>query len=76
MSQPPEVPVWLAKLVGKPRSRKAMAAAREAYEAALRVSEAHVIGEAEARRASAEAARRLALADHERATKALAEAES
>jgi hypothetical protein len=52
-----------------------MTAAREGYEAALRVNEAHVIGHAEAQRASAEAARRLALADHERATKALAKAE-
>jgi hypothetical protein len=76
MSRPPEVPLWLAKTLGKPRSRRAMAAAREGYEAALRVNEAHVIGQAEARRASAEAARRLALADHERATKALEEAES
>jgi hypothetical protein len=53
-----------------------MAAAREGYEAALRVEEAHVIGMAEARRASAEAARRLALEDAERARKALTKAES
>jgi Bifunctional DNA primase/polymerase, N-terminal len=72
---PPEPPMWLAKRIGNPRSRKVMTAAREAYESALRATEAHVIGEAEARRASAEAARRLALADHERATKALAKAE-
>jgi hypothetical protein len=74
MSRPPEVPLWLAKTIGKPRSRKAMIAAREGYEAALRVNEAHVIGQAEARRASTEAARRLALGDKDRA-KALEEAE-
>jgi hypothetical protein len=75
MSAPPEVPLWLAKVMGRARSRKTMAAAREGYEAALRVTEAHIIGEAEAQRASAEAARRLALADVERASKALAKAE-
>jgi hypothetical protein len=73
--RPPEPPIWLAKWIGNQRSRKVMEAARLAYEAALRADEAHVIGEAEARRASAEAARRLALADHERATKALAKYE-
>ena len=73
--RPPEVPPWLSKRIGNPRSRKVMVAAREAYEAALRVNEAHVIGEAEARRASAEAARRLALADQEQARKTLAKAE-
>jgi hypothetical protein len=31
-SRPPEVPLWLAKVIGKPRSRKAMDAAREQYE--------------------------------------------
>jgi hypothetical protein len=71
--RPPEAPLWLSKRIGNPRSRKVMVAAREAYEAALRVNEAHVMGEAEARRASTEAARRIALADHERATKALEE---
>jgi hypothetical protein len=73
--RPPEPPMWLAKRFGNPRSRKAMVAAREGYEAALRVNEAHVLGHAEALRASAEAARRLALADQERASKALAKAE-
>jgi Bifunctional DNA primase/polymerase, N-terminal len=72
---PPEPPMWLAQRIGKPRSRKVMAAAREGYEAALRASEAHVMGFAEAQRASTEAARRLALADVERASKALARAE-
>jgi Bifunctional DNA primase/polymerase, N-terminal len=38
LSRPPEVPLWLAKTIGKPRSRKVMAAAREAYDAALRVN--------------------------------------
>jgi hypothetical protein len=75
MSRPPEILPWLGATLGKPRSRKAMAAAREGYEAALRANEAHVIGQAEARRASAEAARRLALGDQERARKALEEAE-
>jgi Bifunctional DNA primase/polymerase, N-terminal len=75
MSRPPEVPLWLAKTIGRPRSRKAMAAAREGYEAALRVNEAHVIGQAEARRASEDAARRIALGDQEGARKALEEAE-
>jgi hypothetical protein len=36
MGKPPEIPLWLAKLLGNPRSRKAMAAAREQYEANLR----------------------------------------
>jgi hypothetical protein len=52
-----------------------MIAQREGYEAALRANESHVIGQAEARRASTEAALRLALGDEERARKALEEAE-
>jgi len=75
MSRPPEIAVHFAKRIGKPRSRRAVAAAREQYEADLRVTNAHWLGEAEAGRASFEAARKLALADHERATKALAKAE-
>jgi hypothetical protein len=73
--RPPEPPMWLALTIGKPRSRRVMQAAREGYEAALRLNEAHVIGEAEAQRASTEAARRLAEGDIERAAKALAKAE-
>lgn len=48
MGRPPEVPLWLAKTIGKPRSRKVMAAAREAYDAALRVNGAHWLVEAPA----------------------------
>jgi hypothetical protein len=75
MNRPPTIPTWLSAMLGRPRSRREMIAARGGYESALRVDESHVIGQTEARRASAEAARRLALADSKRAAKALADAE-
>lgn len=75
MSRPPEVPVWLAKVLGKPRSRKAMTAAREAYEAALRANDAYWMGVARAQREAGERAMREALAERERAEKAAQEAE-
>lgn len=53
LSRPPEVPIWLAKTIGKPRSRKVMAAAREAYDAALRVNGIHPLAEAPAYREAA-----------------------
>jgi hypothetical protein len=42
-SQPPTAPLWLSKVVGKPRSRKAMAAQREQWEADLRIQNARAI---------------------------------
>jgi Bifunctional DNA primase/polymerase, N-terminal len=72
MSRPPEAPLWLAKTIGKPRSRKAMAAAREAYNATIRAQEAYWTGIVAAQKAAGERAMREALAERERATKALA----
>jgi Bifunctional DNA primase/polymerase, N-terminal len=73
---PPEPPLWLAKRIGKPRSRKVMAAAREAYEAALRTDNAYWMGAVRAQREAAERALWEAQAEHEKATKALAKAEA
>jgi hypothetical protein len=75
MGKPPEVPVWLAKMIGKPRSRKAMAAAREQYEADLRAINAYWEGVVRAQREAGEGALRNALAERERAAKAVHEAE-
>jgi hypothetical protein len=71
----PMIPTWLASTVGKPRSRKAMRAAREAYDAMQRVmyglSDAEVLQLVDARsRAQADAA-----AEVKRARAALAKAE-
>jgi Bifunctional DNA primase/polymerase, N-terminal len=74
MSRPPEAPLWLAKLMGKPRSRKAMAAVREAYEADLRASNAYWMGVVRAQREAGEHALREALAEREKADKAAQEA--
>jgi hypothetical protein len=75
MSRPPEAPLWLAKVMGKPRSRKVMAAAREAYEAALRAQEAYWMGVVRAQQEAGERALWEALAEHEKAATALQEAE-
>jgi Bifunctional DNA primase/polymerase, N-terminal len=75
MSRPPEVPVWLAKVMGRPRSRKVMAAARSAYDTALRAQEAYWMGIVRAQQEAGERAMREALAERERAATALQEAE-
>jgi hypothetical protein len=75
LSRPPECPLWLAKLLGKPRSRRAMQAAREAYEATIRAQEAYWAGILAAQKAAGEHAMREALAERERAEKAAREAE-
>jgi hypothetical protein len=75
MDKPPEVPLWLARAIGKPRSRKAMAAAREAYEAIQRRDNAHVIARIAAQRAFEDEARAKAEEDRARAERILAEAE-
>jgi hypothetical protein len=75
MSRPPEVPLWLAKMLGKPRSRKVMRAAREAYEAALIAQEAYWMGNLRAQREAGERALEAALSEREKAATALEEAE-
>ena len=75
MSRPPEAPVWLAKTIGKPRSRRAMQAAREAHEATIRAQEAYWTGIVAAQKAAGEQAMREALIERERAEKAAREAE-
>jgi hypothetical protein len=75
MSRPPEAPLWVAKMIGKPRSRRAMHAAREAYEATIRAQEAYWAGIVAAQRAVGERAMRDALAEREKAQKAAQEAE-
>jgi hypothetical protein len=72
-SRPPEIPQWLAATIGRPRSRKAMQAAREAYEALLRRDEAHVIARIAATRAYEEEAREQAIKDREQAERVLAD---
>jgi hypothetical protein len=73
MSHPPEIPLWLAKTIGKPRSRKVMAAARDAYEAAQRAMNARSIAfEAQLRIIEAEA-RERAVKDREQAERVLAD---
>jgi hypothetical protein len=74
-AKPPEVPLWLAKTIGKPRSRRAMQAAREAYEATIRAQEAYWTGIVAAQKAAGERAMREALAEREKAATALQEAE-
>jgi Bifunctional DNA primase/polymerase, N-terminal len=74
--RPPEVPVWLAQAIGKPRSRKVMAAAREQHEATLRAINAHAEGNARALRDATERVRAEAAADFERARKILEEADN
>jgi hypothetical protein len=72
-SRPPEVPIWLAKTIGKPRSRKAMHAAREQFEADLRVSNARAIAAEAQLRILEEEARNKAIEDRTRAEKVLAD---
>jgi Bifunctional DNA primase/polymerase, N-terminal len=71
----PEIPVWLAKVIGKPRSRKVMRAAREAFEAAQRAS--YGISDAEALKliAAREMAQAEAGANVKRTREALAKVE-
>ena len=75
MSRPSEAPLWMAKMIGKPRSRRAMQAAREAYDATIRAQEAYWTGIVAAQQAAGERAMREALAEREKANKALQEAE-
>ena len=75
MSRPPECPVWLSKLLGKPRSRRAMQAAREAYDATIRANDAYWMAIVRSQRETGERAVREALAEREKAAKALQEAE-
>lgn len=72
-SKPPEIPLWLASSLGRPRSRKAMAAAREAYEAIQRRDTAHVTAALAVRRVYEEQERQLAIKDREKAERILAE---
>jgi hypothetical protein len=69
----PEVPLWLARALGKPRSRKAMKAAREAYEAAMKASAGLSYGEL--LEAAREKAYARAQGEHEKASREAAEAE-
>jgi hypothetical protein len=71
MSRPPEIPLWLAARLGRPRSRKVMAAAREQYEADLRAQDAYWRAVAEAQRETGERALREALRGREKAAKAV-----
>jgi hypothetical protein len=74
MGKPPEIPTWLASSIGKPRSRREMAAAREAYEAIQRRDNAHVIARIAATRAFEDEARAKAEEDRQRAEAILADA--
>jgi hypothetical protein len=74
MSRPPDVPVWLAQAIGKPRSRKVVAAAREQYEADLRLADAHVMARLAMERHFEEQERERAIKDREQAERILAEA--
>jgi hypothetical protein len=69
----PEIPQWLASMIGKPRSRRAMKAAQEAYEAIWRDFSAPEVLKLQAAR---ERAMGAAKADLERAKTALAKAEA
>jgi hypothetical protein len=73
MDKPPEVPTWLASSIGRPRSRKAMAAAREAFEAIERRDTAHVTAALAVRRVYEEQERQQANKDREKAERVLAE---
>jgi hypothetical protein len=70
---PPEVPLWLAKVVGKPRSRRVVAAAREAHEATLRMVNARAIAAEAQLRILEDEARAKAEADRAKAEAILAE---
>jgi hypothetical protein len=73
MSKPPDMPAWLGAMVGRPRSRKEMAAAREAYEAIQRRDSAHITALIAARRAYEEQEREQANKDREQAERILAD---
>jgi hypothetical protein len=74
-SRPPECALWLASILGRARSRKVMRAAREAYDAALIAQESYWMGIVAAQKAAGERAMREALAEREKAEKAVSEAE-
>jgi hypothetical protein len=71
-SRPPELPLWLASSLGRPRSRKEMSAAREAYEAIQRRDTAHVTAALAVRRVYEEKERQQAIKDREQAERILA----
>jgi hypothetical protein len=70
---PYEAPLWLAAKFGKARSRKAMAAAREAFEAAQRQENAHVLANIAMRRHYEDQERERATADRQKAEAVLAD---
>lgn len=72
-SKPPDIPLWLASSLGSPRSRKEMAAAREAYEAIQRRDTAHVTAALALRRVYEEQEREQANRDRAEAERVLAE---
>lgn len=72
--RPPEVPIWLAQAIGRPRSRKVMQAAREQHEATLKAINAYWMGVAQAQQEAGVQAKAEALVELQRARKALEEA--
>lgn len=70
----PEIPTWLAATLGKNRSRRAMQAQREQWEADMRLANAHVIAQTAALRALEDEARAKAAEDRAKADAMLAEA--
>jgi hypothetical protein len=72
---PTECPLWLAAKLGRARSRKVMEAARQQYEATVRMLNPHAEGNARAQMEATERAREEAQAEYERATRILEEAE-
>jgi Bifunctional DNA primase/polymerase, N-terminal len=72
-SRPPDMPAWLGAILGRPRSRKEMAAARASYEAISRRDNAHVAAAIAARRAYEKQEREAAIKDREQAERILAE---
>jgi Bifunctional DNA primase/polymerase, N-terminal len=74
---PPVMPVWLAAtLLGKPRSRKAVQAAREAHEKAVRAQNAYWETYVAERMAAMDRAMQEARAEYEKAARALARVEA
>jgi hypothetical protein len=73
MNRPPDMPAWLGAMLGRPRSRREVAAAREAYEAIQRRDSAHVTAALALRRVYEEQERELANRDREKAERVLAE---
>jgi hypothetical protein len=70
---PPEVPIWLAQSIGRARSRKVMAAAREQYEASMRAINPRAVANEALWRRLEEEARVKAEEDRRRAEKILAD---